>query len=143
MLAKRMGARQTLAIVNNTNQAALTEQYAIDIAISPAQVTIGALLTHIRRGDVVTVHSIRHGSAEALELVVHGDRTTSHLVGRKIGDLPLDEGVSICALLRESTLLLPDADTVIETGDRVVLFISEKQQIPDVELLFQVAITYV
>jgi len=143
MLAKQLGARQTLAIVNNANQAVLSEQAAIDIAISPAQVTIGALLTHIRRGDVVTVHSLRHGSAEAMELVVHGDRTTSHVVGRRIGDLPLDEGVSICAVLRQGRLLLAHADTIIETGDRVVLFLSDKQQIPDVELLFQVAITYV
>ena len=143
MLAKQLGARQTLAIVNNASQAVLSEQAAIDIAISPAQVTIGALLTHIRRGDVVKVHSLRHGSAEAMELVVHGDRTTSHVVGRRIGDLPLDEGVSICAVLRQGRLQLADADTVIETGDRVVLFLSDKQQIPDVELLFQVAITYV
>jgi len=143
ILARRLGARTTLSIVTRAHLSPASITYPNDIVISPAQATIGALLTHIRRGDILMVKSMRLGTAEAMELVVHGDRTTSSVVGRKIGDLPLDEGVSVCLILRQNHLLFPDADTVIESADRVVLFIPDKLFIPNVELLFQVAITFV
>lgn len=143
ILARQLGARTTLSIVNHAGFGPVSETSPNDIIISPAQATIGALLTHIRRGDVTTVYSLRRGTAEAMELVVHGDRTTSSAVGRKIGDLPLDEGVAVCVILRQNQLLFPDPDTVIESLDRVVLFLPDKQFIANVELLFQVAITFV
>jgi trk system potassium uptake protein TrkA len=143
ILARRLGARTTLSIVNHAGFGPVSGPNPNDIIISPAQATIGALLTHIRRGDIRTVYSLRRGTAEAIELVVHGDRTTSNVVGRRIGDLPLDEGVALCAILRQNQLLFPDPETEIESLDRVVLFLPDKQFIANVELLFQVAITFV
>jgi trk system potassium uptake protein TrkA len=143
MLAKRLKARKTLSIVNDAAHADLAEGSMVDVVVSPAQVTIGALLTHIRRGDIVVVHSLRRGSAEAIEIVAHGDRSTSHVVGRRIQDLPLGEGVSICAIVRQNRILFPDPEQEIESQDRVVVFLADKQQVSNVELLFQVAITFV
>ena len=56
----------------------------IDIAFSPQQATISALLTHVRRGDIVNVHSLRRGVAEAIEAIAHGNETTSKVVGREV-----------------------------------------------------------
>ena len=115
----------------------------VDIAVSPAQITIGALLAHIRRGDIVRVHSLRRGAAEAIEVIAHGDRETSHVVGREIGELPLPEGTTIGVIARGDKLLFPDKDTVIESEDHVVLFLVDKSYVQDVEKLFQVAITFI
>lgn len=143
MLAKRLGVRKTLSLINRPSYVALAQGNAVDIAVSPAQVTIGALLTHIRRGDVVAVHSLRRGAAEAIEVIAHGDHNTSKVVGRRIDALPLPQGTTIGAIARSEKLLLPHHDTVIEAEDHVVLFVTNKRNLATVERLFQVAITYV
>lgn len=143
MLAKRLGARKVLSIVNRPGYVDLAQGGAVDIAVSPAQITIGALLTHIRRGDVVKVYSLRRGAAEAIEVVAHGDQNTSHVVGRKIDDLPLPPGTIIGAIARGDKLIFPDHDTVIDSEDHVILFLTEKRLISEVEQLFQVAVTFI
>ena len=114
----------------------------IDIAISPHQVTIGALLAHIRRGDVVAVHALRRGSAEAIEAIAHGDRNSSRVVGRAIADIKVPEGARISAIVRGEDVLIAHHDTVIEPEDHVILFLTDKRKIAAVEKLFQVGITY-
>ena len=143
MLAKRMGARKTMSLINRPAYVDLVERDIIDMAISPHQVTIGALLTHIRRGDVVAVHSLRRGAAEAIEAVAHGDSETSHVVGRRIDQLRLPPGATIGALVRGDDVLIAHDDIVIEPEDHLILFLIDKSQIADVERLFQVAITFV
>jgi trk system potassium uptake protein TrkA len=142
MLAKRMGARKTMAIINRASYVDIVQGTALDIAISPAQVTIGALLAHIRRGDVVAVHSLRRGAAEAIEVVAHGDPHTSRVVGRRVAELNLPPGASIGAIARQEKVVFADRDTVIESGDHVILFLADKSGIAAVERLFQVAITF-
>ena len=143
MLARRMGARKTLAIVNSASHSVLAEQASLDIALNPAEVTIGALLTYIRRGDVIAVRSLRKGSAEALELIARGDRSTSPAVGRSIEEMALPETVHIGAILRGSELVLPDNETVIESGDHVMLLLCDKGRVAEVEAAFRVSITFV
>lgn len=143
MLAKRLGVRKTLSIIIRPSYVDLAQGSAVDIAISPAQVTIGALLTHIRRGDVVAVHSLRRGAAEAIEIIAHGDHETSRVVGRRIEELPLPEGTTVGAIARADRLVFPHRDTVIESEDHIVLFLADKRKIVDVERLFQVAITFI
>ena len=142
MLAKRLGARKVVAIINRTSYAELAEGAAVDIAISPAQITIGVLLTYIRRGDVVAVHSLRRGAAEAIELIAHGDRATSQVVGVSIEELPLPRGTTVGAIVRGDKLVFPSRETVIESEDHVILFLVDKRKIADVERLFQVSITF-
>ncbi len=143
MLAKRMGARKIMSLINRPAYVDLVERDIIDVAISPQQITIGALLTLIRRGDVVAVHSLRRGSAEALEGVAHGDRETSVLVGRSISELPLPKSASIGVVVRGDQVLVAHHDLVIEPEDHLIVLITNKQQIADVEKLFQVGITFV
>jgi len=143
ILAKRLGVRKTIAIVNSPSYVDLVQDTEIDIAVSPAQVTIGALLTHIRRGDVETVHSLRRGAAEAIELSVHGDSRSSRVIGRPIGKLALPTGTSIGVIGRQGRLIFPHHDTLIEQEDRIVLFLADKRQITAVERLFHVSFSFV
>jgi trk system potassium uptake protein len=142
MLAKRLGARKVMSIINRPSYVDLVESGAIDIAISPQQVTIGALLAHVRRGDVVAVHSLRRGAAEAIEAVAHGDSKTSRVVGRRIDELKLPRGCNIGALVRGDEVIIAHHDTVIEAEDHVILFLVDKRRINEVERLFAVSVTF-
>ena len=143
MLAKRLGARKTMSLINRPSYVELVESGMIDIAISPQQVTIGALLAHIRRGDVVAVHSLRKGSAEAIEAVAHGDEKTSKVVGRQISELKLPRGTSIGAIVREEEVLIAKPELMIESDDHVIMFLSDKNKVREIERMFQVSATFV
>jgi trk system potassium uptake protein TrkA len=143
MLAKRLGANKVLSLINRPSYVDLVESSGIiDAAISPQQVTIGSLLTHIRRGDVVKVHSLRRGAAEAIEAIAHGDRKTSKVVGRRIEEISLPPGTTIGAIVRNDEVIICHHDTVIEPEDHVILFLVDKKRINEVEQLFQVGITF-
>lgn len=142
MLAKRLGARKVMSLINRPSYVDLVQSEAIDIAISPQQATIGSLLTHVRRGDVAAVHSLRRGAAEAIEAVAHGDKKTSRVVGRAVDDIKLPPGTTIGAIVRGEDVIIAHHDTVIESEDHVILFLVDKQHIPAVERLFQVSVTF-
>jgi trk system potassium uptake protein TrkA len=142
MLAKRLGARKVLSLINRAAYVDLIESSSIDIALSPQQATIGSLLAHIRRGDIVAVHSLRRGAAEALEAVAHGDKKSSLVVGRRIDELKLPAGTTIGAVVRGNQVIITHHDTVIESGDHVILFLIHKRHITEVERLFQVDFSF-
>jgi len=159
MLAKRMGARRTIALINRQAYADLVEGNRIDIAIVPSQTTIGKLLAHVRRGDVVAVHSLRRGAAEALEVIAHGDPASSKVVGRRIEQIDLPRGATIGAIVRSLDgeplgplrerrdasrfeVIMAHHDTEIRADDHVIVFVENKRTIPKVEKLFQVTVGF-
>ena len=142
MLAKRLGAQKVMALINRSAYVDLVQSGIIDIAISPQQATIGSLLTHVRRGDVSVVHSLRRGAAEAIEAVAHGDANSSKVVGRAIEQIKLPPGTNIGAIVRDEEVIIAHHDTVIEAEDHVILFVVDKAQIPEIERLFQVGVTF-
>ena len=142
MLAKRLGARRTMAIVNRSAYVDLIESSVLDIAISPRMSTVSALLSKVRRGDVVAAHSLRRGVAEAIEAVAHGDKKQSKLVGRRLEEIKLPTGATIGAILREDELVQLDKEVVVEEFDHIIIFVIDKKQIPEVEKLFQVSATF-
>lgn len=142
MLAKRLGARKVLSLINRAAYVDLVESGSIDIALSPQQATIGSLLAHIRRGDIVAVHSLRRGAAEALEAVAHGDKSSSLVVGRQIDEIDLPTGTTIGAIVRKDEVLIAHGNTVIEAEDHVILFLTNKRHIKEVERLFQVGFNF-
>ncbi|GAB4194635.1 MAG: Trk system potassium transporter TrkA [Wenzhouxiangellaceae bacterium] len=143
MVAKRLGANKVITIINRPVYADLVEGQHIDVAISPRQITIGALLARIRRGNVARVHSLRRGAAEAIEAVATGDATSSKVVGRRIDEIELPPGATIGGIVRGQQVLMAHHDTVIESDDHVILLITDKRHINRVERLFEVSVTFV
>ena len=143
MLAKQMGAEKVIAIINRPSYVDLVESSSIDIAVSPQQITIGALLTHIRRGNMVRIHSLRRGAAEAIEAVALGDKRSSKVVGRAIEDIDLPAGTTIPAIVRGEEVIIAHHDTIILENDHVILFVPDKRQIAAVERLFQVGAIFI
>jgi trk system potassium uptake protein TrkA len=143
LLAKRMGARRVVALINRRSYVDLLQAGEIDIAISPAQATIGTLLAHVRRGHVTQVHSLRRGVAEALEAVVHGDRDSCRCVGRKIEEVDLPKGAAIGAIVRGDKVIMAHHDTVVQAEDHLIVFVTDKKLLPKVEKLFEVSAGFV
>lgn len=143
MLAKRLGAHKVMALINRPSYVDLVESGSIDIAISPQQVTIGSLLAHVRRGDVVKVHSLRRGAAEAIEAIAHGTADTSKVVGRSIEAVDLPKGSAIVALVRGDDTIIAHHDTLIEPDDHVIIFMTDRRKIDKIERLFQVDVSFV
>ncbi len=137
MLAKRLGAHKVMALINKPSYAELIESGSIDVAISPQTVTIGSLLAHVRRGDVVRVHSLRRGAAEALEVVVHGDADSSRVIGRRIEDISLPVGTTLGAVVRGEEVIIAHHDTTVQPDDHLILFLTDRRHINAVEKLFQ------
>ena len=137
MLAKRMGASKVMALINRPTYADLVEAGTIDIAVSPKQITIGSLLAYVRGGDVVKVHSLRRGAAEAIEAIAHGDNKNSPVVGKKIEDIDLPHGCNIVTIVRGEEVIMAHHDTVIEQDDHVILFLTDRRNIVLLEKLFQ------
>ncbi len=142
LLAKQAGARKVIALINRGAYVDLLQGGKIDIALSPAQITIGSLLAYVRQGDVVAVHSLRRGAAEALELVAHGDQKSSQVVGRRIDEIDLPKGATIGAVVRNKAVVIAHHDTVIEENDHVIVFVVDKKILKKVEKLFQVSIGF-
>lgn len=156
LLAKRLGARRVLALINRRAYADLVQGTQIDIAISPAQAVIGELLAYVRRGDVEAVHSLRRGAAEALEAIVRGDRKTCRMAGRRIDEVGLPKGAQVGAIVRglhrsdgseagddaRPQVIMAHHDTVIEPNDHVIVFVPRKRMVREVEKLFQVSATF-
>jgi trk system potassium uptake protein TrkA len=137
MLAKKLGARRVMALINKPSYSELMEGGKIDIAISPQTITIGALLAHVRRGDVVRVHSLRRGAAEAMEAIVHNESRDSPVAGKRIDAIALPEGTTIGAIVRGDDVIMAHHDTVIEADDHVILFLTDRRHVEDVGRLFQ------
>jgi trk system potassium uptake protein TrkA len=142
LLAKRLGAKKVMTIINNPAYVDLVQGGEIDIAVSPQLATIGTLLAHVRRGDIVSVHSLRRGAAEAIEVVAHGDAKSSKVIGKAIKHINLPPGTTIGAITRAEQVLIAHDSTVIESGDHVVMFLVDKKYIRDVERLFQVGLSF-
>lgn len=142
LLAKSCGAKKTIALVNNSDYEELfstgrMKDGTIDKIIEPQQITVSRLLSYVRRGDVVRVHSLRHGAAEALEAIAHGDSSSSKIIGKRLEDIALPYGVAIGALVRDNKVMMAHRHLVVESEDHLVFFVVDKSNIAAVEQLVQ------
>ena len=142
MLAKRLGVRKTMVLINRVAYTDLLQGNEIDIAISPQHTTTSSLLRHIRRGDVANVYTLRRGAAEAMEAIAHGTEETSKVVGRAISEIELPRGTTIAAIVRDEKVIIAHHNTVIQSDDHVILFLVDKKYVAVVEQLFQVDLTF-
>lgn len=126
MLAKKMGAKKVMVLIQRSAYVDLVQGGVIDIAISPQQATISALLGHVRKADIINVSSLRKGVAEAIEAIAHGDENTSKVVGRKISEIKLPPGTIIGAIVRDDEVIVANSYHIIEQDDHIIMFITDK-----------------
>lgn len=138
MLAKRLGAKFTMSLINRSSYLEMIEDESnIDLAFSPQQVTLSTLLTYIRKGDIVQVYSLRSGESEAMEIIAHGNAETSKIVGKSLEGIRWPEDVVVAGLIRRGKIMKIEPSMFIEQNDHLILFITDKESIPEVEDLFE------
>ncbi|OOH91445.1 Trk system potassium transport protein TrkA [Pasteurellaceae bacterium 15-036681] len=137
LLAKRLGAKKAIVLVQRLAYLHLIQGGTIDIAVSPQQATISALSNHVRKGDIVKVASLKQGVVEGIEVIVHGDAESSKVVGRKVKELKLPQGAIVGAIVRDNEVMIAHKSIVIEEGDHVIVLVNDKKYSDEVEKLFQ------
>ena len=137
LLAKKMGAKKTMIILNNPSYLGLVPGF-IDIYIAPYRLTVSSVLQDLRDSDVAqdVILKVNLG-AEAIEGIVHANEFTSPLFGRPIKDVPLPEGCVIAAIIRHGELIIPSSSVDLTLNDHLIIFLSDKNKINEVEVLFK------
>jgi trk system potassium uptake protein len=138
VMAKSLGAKQNLCLVNNRSYPQFVRGLGIDAYLDPRAITISRILQHVRRGRIRNVHALLEGAAEVIETEAPD---SSPLIGRPLRELRELRGVRIGAILRNGKVLFPAGDQLIVPNDRVVLFAlrsTEKQ----IEQLFRVSLEF-
>ncbi|MAF50115.1 MAG: Trk system potassium transporter TrkA [Rhodospirillales bacterium] len=138
LLAKRQGSARAICLVNSETYAPLTPDLGIDVVVSPRHITVSTILQHVRRGRIHSVHTLRDGFGELIEAEA---LETSPLVGQPLGESDLPEGVLVGAVVHDGEVVIPRASTVIQTGDRVVLF-APAESVRQVEKMFAVQLEF-
>lgn len=138
LMAKRVGAERTIALINRASFSTLVSPLDIDVVVNPRDITISTILRHVRRGRIREVHSIGDGYGEVLELDA---LATSNVVNKTIAELGLPEGSIVAAILRDGEILMPKPSATIVEGDRVVVF-AEERIVRRIERLFEVRLEF-
>lgn len=137
MVAKKLGTKKVFALINKASYSGLAEAETIDVTFSAEEITISSLLSHVRKGDVVKVHTLKRGNAEALEAIAH-DSENSKVVGKSVEDIVLPEGSFITAVVSsEGEIRAVHHTTIIQPDDHVIVFISNREAVAEIETLFE------
>lgn len=137
-LAKSLGARKTICLLNHISYTKLLPNTGIDVAVLPNQETLGSILKHVRRGDVAQVTSLCGGTAEAIEAIAHrGDGSGTSVVGMQVNKVDFPDGIVLGALIRNQQVVSIHHDTVFEENDHVVMFAMDKKLVTNIEKTFQ------
>ena len=137
LLAKKMGAKKTMIILNNQSYLGLVPGF-IDIYIAPYRLTVSSVLQDLRESDVTQDVLLKMDTgAEAIEGVVHANEFTSSLFGKSLKEIPLPEGASIGAVVRHGELLMPGSAVELSINDHLIIFLANKDMVSEVEVLFK------
>lgn len=158
LLAKKLGARRVVSIVNRASYVDLMQGNSIDIVVSPHLASVGSILAHIRRGDIESVYSLRRGEAEILEAVIHGTRKTSKIVGRPVSQIKWPHGCQLAAVVRQQEIIKdlkkPEIkeqviqvisghkEPELQENDHLIFFIPHRRLIPELEKMLQVKLGF-
>jgi trk system potassium uptake protein TrkA len=138
VMAKRLGCRRSMALINNRSYPAFTRTLGIDATVNPRAVTVSRILQHVRRGRIRGVHTIENGLAEVIEADA---METSPLVGKPLRELDLADGMRIGAVYRDGKVIIPNGSTQIAAKDRVVIF-AMAERVRQVEQMFRVSLDF-
>ncbi len=136
-LAKSLGARKTICLLNHVSYTKLLPSTGIDVAVLPNQETLGSILKHVRRGDVAQVTSLCGGTAEAIEAIAHRGSGSNSVVGLPVNKVNFPDGIVLGALIRNQQVVSIHHDTVFEENDHVIMFAMDKKLVTNIEVTFQ------
>lgn len=136
MMAKKLGVKRVIALVNNQSYTELIHLNSIDIALSADRITTNNLLHYMRKGKTIKASTLRRGTAEAMEIVVHGTPATSKIIGRQLCEIEWPNGVTIGCIIRAEKVIFAHRDLELAEDDHVILFASDRTKINQITSLF-------
>ena len=146
LLAKRLGAKRSIVLLENQVYSDLVRGTEVDVTVSPTQASRGELLRHIRYGDVVNAQELYQDKAEALEIIAHGTKKSSKVVGKALKEIAFPKGVSVGAIVRgegdDANVLMAEPDLTVMDDDHLILFVPNKKVIQRIEHLFEVDVGF-
>ena len=146
LLAKRLGAKRSIVLLENQVYSDLVRGTEVDVTVSPTQASLGELLRHIRYGDVVNAQELYQDKAEALEIIAHGTKKSSKVVGKALKEIAFPKGVSVGAIVRgegdDANVLMAEPDLTVMDDDHLILFVPNKKVIQRIEHLFEVDVGF-
>jgi len=138
LLAKRHGSQRAITLINKSTYEPLVAPLGVDVVVSPRNITVSTIMQHVRRGRIHSVHTLREGFGELIEAEA---METSPLVNTPLKDINLPAGVLLGAIVRDGEIISPRGNSVIQVGDRIVLF-AIAEAVRKVEKMFSVQFEY-
>ena len=136
-LAKKLGAKKTIIIVNNYTYINILPKNFVDIALSPQRLTVSMVLQHLAEGDVPQDVIFKMGSgAEAIEGIVHQNKFTNEFLNKPISEIPLPENCVVAAVTRNDQTFMGSDELLLCPGDRLIIFILGKTDKEKIQNLF-------
>ena len=132
LLAKKLGAKKVLSLMNKQSFLDLIHQGEVDITVIPNEITIGVVLKNITKAKIERAHTFKKGKSEALELIA-SQEITPKIIGKGIEDIKLPNGCTISAIIREKEVKIAHHDVKIHENDHLIIFLSDKKLFPALE----------
>lgn len=136
LLAKKMGAKKVIALIQRSAYIKLIQNQSIDIIISPKNTTISALLTHFQEKNIVKISNFYKGTSQAIEIIVQKNKKTLNIINKKIKDIILPKNIKISAILRNNQVIITNQDDLIKEKDHIIIFVPEKKYIQEIKNFF-------
>jgi trk system potassium uptake protein TrkA len=132
LLAKTLGARKVVSLIDDFSYLQLIPRLEIDASVSPRLSTVNAILRDVRGERVTSVATLKGIDAEAIEFVV---AEGSKIVCDRLDEVHFPPGGRLGMLVRGEEVIVPQADTEVRPGDHLVVF-ALPTCIHDIEKLF-------
>jgi len=110
---------RVVARVNNAkNQWLFNDGWGVDVAVSTPQLMTALVEEAVSVGSLVRLMQFQGGDAHLVEVTLAED---SPAVGNHIDGLGVPRSATIVAIVRGDRLVTPRADTVLQSGDEVLI----------------------
>lgn len=119
LLAKEMGTKKTIVRVGRTEYIPLMEKVGIDSVLSPRLITVGFILSHVRRGNYVSVSLLEGAKAQAMEVIVS---SSSKVAGKKLKDISFPPNSLVGAVVHRQGVYVPNGNSILYPNDRAIVF---------------------
>ena len=120
LLAKSLGTRKVISLIDRFDYVPLVSRVGVDAAVSPRVAAVNAILSHVRRGSVLAVAMLKGTRAEGIEFDVS---PRFPYAGKPLAQVRFPKGSLIGAIVRGEKVIIPRGTDAIQVGDRVVVFV--------------------
>ena len=132
-MAKRMGAKKTIAIVKRKDYQDMTSSMPVDAIVDPNEALANVILRVVHYpGHTLAFSMIDRIDAEMLEVVLPPDIS---IIGKTLAEIRLRKGAVVALIGRGNDVLVPTGATRMMTGDHVILF-ALTEMMPETAELF-------